>query len=351
MVGLLLVLMGLTGSLLVFDRELDRFFSPALLHVTPQSERVPLETALVAVREAFPGEKPYIFRMPWELDGVYDVWMNESIGQAHVYVNPYSGELLGSRVWRHSIIGFMYELHVYLFAGKIGAIVVGIGGLLLLLLSVTGLILWPGWRRLVSGLKIRWRSPWRLLNYDLHKVGGIVSVVFLVVIASTGAGLVFWDQSAQALYWLTQTSQHVHVEPTSTLLNNKAPLALDELLPRADAALPGGKTIDIYLPKTPQASVIVRKKLPQEVDPYGASFVYLDQYTGELLRIENALKAPLADRIMNSLYPLHIGVFGGISKRVFYVFVGLTLPILFITGFALWWSRTYGLWGTKRRGV
>jgi len=37
---------------------------------------------------------------------------------------------------------------------------------------------------------------------------------------------------------------------------------------------------------------------------------YLDQYTGEVLRLDNDLKAPLAARIMNYL-PLHIGSYGG----------------------------------------
>jgi uncharacterized iron-regulated membrane protein len=64
---------------------------------------------------------------------------------------------------------------------------------MLLVLSVTELILWPGWGRLVTGLKIRWRSPWRIVNYDLHKVGGILAIVFLVLIASTGVAMSYWD--------------------------------------------------------------------------------------------------------------------------------------------------------------
>jgi len=307
------------------------------------SGRVELETVLAAVREAYPNEKLSVINLPQKPDEVYEVQMQSpSVGQVRTaYVNPYNGELLGWRLRRHSLMGFLYELHAYLLGGETRRIVIGISGLLLLLFSITGLFLWPGWRRLVTGLKIRWRAPRPLLNYDIHKVGGVSSVVFLILTASTGALLGFWTQAEPVVYWLTHTPQLA--EPASTLLPGKLPLALDEILPKADAALPGAQTIWIELPSAPQAAVSVRKKFPQETDPYGDSLVYLDQYSGKVLRVDNALKAPLGAQIMNSLYPVHTAAFGGLKLRTLYVFLGLIPTLLLITGLAIRWSRTYDI--------
>ncbi|MEH2452131.1 PepSY-associated TM helix domain-containing protein [Nostoc sp.] len=80
-------------------------------------------------------------------------------------------------------------------------------------------------------------------------------------------------------------------------------------------------------------------KLPQEDKDYGQSTVYLDQYSGKVLRVDNSLKMSLGDRILNSFGPLHFGTFWGLPSRIFYVFVGLAPLILFITGFVMWRYR------------
>jgi len=46
--------------------------------------------------------------------------------------------------------------------------------------------------KVATGFKIRWKSPWQLVNYDLHKVGGSYLRCFLI--AFTGAAMIFWTQ-------------------------------------------------------------------------------------------------------------------------------------------------------------
>lgn len=107
-------------------------------------------------------------------------------------------------------------------------------------------------------------------------------------------------------------------------------MPLDELVRRADATLPGAKTVLVGLPATPQTALQVRKKFPQELDEFGWSVVHLNQYTGEVLRVENALKAPLAKQFVGVIYPLHVGVVGGLGVKYLYVLLGLTPIALFI---------------------
>jgi uncharacterized iron-regulated membrane protein len=83
-----------------------------------------------------------------------------------------------------------HPLHHDLFIGKVGQILVGVTGGLLLLIVFSGVLLWTGWRRLSSGFRIRWKSSLGLMSYDLHKVGGILSSVFLSITAFTGVLIV-----------------------------------------------------------------------------------------------------------------------------------------------------------------
>ena len=37
--------------------------------------------------------------------------------------------------------------------------------------------------------------------------------------------------------------------------------------------------------------------------------------------------------------PLHVGNFGGIGIRIAWLVLGLAPPLLFVTGFIMWWTR------------
>ncbi len=344
--GILLVIIGLTGSVLVFSEELDHLLNPQLLQVVPQDRRVPLETVLNTVRETHPDLKAHRIIVPQEPNEIYTVMMESpSEKYTDVYVNPYSGTILGSRPWKQTLGGFLIELHVNLFAGDFGEKVVGVSGLLLLLLSITGLILWPGWKRLAPGVNIRWKAPSRLVNYDIHKVVGISSLAFLAILAFTGAALTFYEMVDPVINGLTRIPPSPD-PPTSQIVVGKTPMAIDQVLRNADTALPGAETTKIFPAKTPEAAVNVWKKFPQDAHPYGSSYVDLDQYSGSVLRVENSLKAPLNTQIWDQIYLLHIGTFGGLATRVLYVVIGLTPVALFITGLVLWWHRQ---WDKARR--
>lgn len=345
LVGLILVLIGLTGSFLVFHKEIDHFLNPHLFHVIPQGERIPVQSALDTVRSAYPDLTLSYIDLPQKIDSVYKIAMSSKNDESlFFYLNPYTGDILGSQQWGRTLTTFIYDLHYKLLAGEIGMKVVGTCGILLLLLSITGIILWPGWKKLISGFKIRWNSPSRLINYDLHKVSGILSAIFLIIIAFTGTAIIFHTEFENTVYSITQTPHPP--ELTSKVVKNKPVMPIDAILKKADAALPGAKTTFISLPSQPEKIIQVRKKFPQEITPNGNSRIYLDQYTGQVLRVENALKTPLATKIVNLLFPLHIGNYGGIGTRIIHVLIGLSPAFLFLTGLVLWRQRQ---WAKARR--
>ncbi|NJM56464.1 MAG: hypothetical protein HC857_01965 [Synechococcales cyanobacterium RU_4_20] len=179
LMGLFIIVVSLTGSAIVFQAELDTFLNRSLFQVTPQNQVVSVDTVLDSARSAH-SELPLSFiQVPKTSDASYII--NQQLPheqRLQTFVDPYTGNVLGSRVWERSLIGFIYAVHHNLLAGLTGQIVVGVVGLGLLFIAISGTMLWTGWRKLAIGFKIRWNAPSALLNYDLHNVGGLLSTVF-----------------------------------------------------------------------------------------------------------------------------------------------------------------------------
>ena len=66
--------------------------------------------------------------------------------------------------------------------------------------------------------------------------------------------------------------------------------------------------------------------------------MYLDQFTGELVTAPTAGRT-LGDNVIGWVAPLHVGSFGGLGVRLVWCVLGLSPPVLFVTGFIMWWSR------------
>lgn len=343
--GLLLMVITLSGSALVFAPEIDAWLNPAAFKVTPQAEKVAIASILQTIQTTYPDYSLVDVLMPKTSSDTYRIMADAY--KFRIDADPYTGRILAARPWNHTFEGWLFELHSTLFAGTVGEWIVGGLGVLLLGLGLTGLILFPGWKRFKTGWQIRWNAPKPILNYDLHKVIGIISVCFIGMIAFTGVSLTFFSQFIDLTHWLTRTTQPPSVIEIST--STQLPLSIEDLLDQADTALPDAKTVMLGLPETPQTAFQVRKKFPQEWDEFGWSAVHLNQSTGKVLRIDNALDGAVAQQIVGAIYPLHVGAVGGLGIKSLYVLLGLTPFALFITGFTLWWSRTYGLLGTKGR--
>ena len=92
------------------------------------------------------------------------------------------------------------------------------------------------------------------------------------------------------------------------------------------------------------------------VAPYSAggaalTSVYLDQYTGKLLEQAATTERSAGDVIMQWVAPLHVGNFGGNGVRAAWLILGLSPPLMFVTGFIMWWTRVVRpRWLAARRG-
>ena len=125
--ALFLVVIGLTGSIIVFFLELDRWLNPDLLVVAPQGDSL----NVLALREKLAAEDPdahvyyvHFLKNPDEsfyayAEGAIDPATDEEkvITYDEVFSDPYTGERLGERHWgdisleRKDLMTFLYFLH------------------------------------------------------------------------------------------------------------------------------------------------------------------------------------------------------------------------------------------------
>ena len=354
-----LFISGLSGSALVFRSEIDRALDPALLRVVPGDARAPLQGIVDRVQREFPGDTVARIRMPHARDGSYEIWLGAAPSR-YVYADPYSGRILGSREPTEFLTGWLFLLHSQLLAGETGKRVAGTGALVLMLLAATGLVVWwprrapwRAWRQWRSALTVERRYGVMRATHDLHRTLGFYSSIFLLLAGITGASLIFTRSFERAAHWVT-FSNPVGADTQADVLPAAAPggasLPLDSLLRIAERAQPGGTISYLYFPGVAGGAFGVRKRLPGEKHPNGKSFVYLDPADGGILSMEDGSRAPRGARLYSILYPIHIGVIGGVWTRILAVLVGVALATLPVTGVVMWWRRTRRNAGRRSAG-
>lgn len=331
----LIIVLSVTGSALVFRETLDRWLRPDLMEVTPRPSQVSLDEAVRAAQAAYPDITPSTVALPTRPDAPIVIWLQS--GDGHVYVDPYRGDVLGRRGAHEGLMNTLHQLHVYLLSGTPGFLIVGASGLLLVLLSITGLVLW--WprrlRALKAALKIVWRGGWKRLNYDLHRAGGFYTLGFVLLVSLTGAGLVFYGSAQSILNTATGSPPWPPPPPTADTTRTAPPL--QTALDAAQQALPDAEASFVYVAASPAGLTTVRMRTPPEWHPNGRSFVYVGP-GGRLARVDDARTAPLGARLTHLLYPLHIGAFGRVGQWL-YVLLGLAPAVLSITGTLIWYRR------------
>ncbi|MBW4553581.1 MAG: PepSY domain-containing protein [Aphanocapsa sp. GSE-SYN-MK-11-07L] len=349
--GTLLCIAGLTGAVLVFWHEIDDWvLTQRFGQVIPGGERVamvfdrPEVIATVAdtVKSAYASKGLTLssISLPNQANHLYQVWLHAPADHHwQVFVNPFTGLIMGDREWESSWVGMIYELHYNLLAGDTGTLIMGIVALLTLLLSITGIVLWPGWRKLIAGFKIKWKNAHiKRTNFDIHKVAGITTAIFLVFIGFTGfAWNVPQAKVTEAIHAATFTPKPA--DSVSQPIAGQQPLPFAELIQRADAAVPAATTTYVSFPEKLEDPFRMGKRQAQEANKWGNTQVSLDQFTGKVIQVQDGLKPTRAEAILNQFGPLHFGTFWGISSRILYVFVGLAPTVLMVTGVVMWWHR------------
>jgi len=335
--GLYIAVVCLTGSALVFRLDMQRAIYPALFSPRSTGPLAHPGDIMDSVARAFPADRVSGVDAPTTGRPTYLVYASLGDRFRTLLLDPVSGDLLGE-LNDDSFVRTLQDIHFDLLAGRRGRIVNGIGALLLLTMCVTGLLIWwpgaSGWWR---GVRVDFSRPWRRVIWDLHNAAGFWTVTLIAMWAVTGVYFVFPSAFRSVV---NAVSPLTVVQVPQSRPGHGAPRDWRTLIDTARAHAPSGHHVArIVTPATGTAPFLVMFAAASPTPP-GARLtpVYLDQYTGQVLA-SPAPSPSLGDAIMAWVVPLHVGGFSSTGLRLLWALLGLAPPLLFVTGFVMWWTR------------
>ncbi|QSA99067.1 PepSY domain-containing protein [Methylococcus sp. EFPC2] len=355
--GAVLVVIGLTGSVLVFWQEIDAWLNPDLMTVhVPEDQAVyrPLDEIVAAAKSAMPpGAAPGFTYYPRSPEGVFAFFYQEpgvaqdTAGSLNVFVDPYTARVTGSRVFYdgrsyfgNCLMGFVFKLHYALLWKEHGVVLVGAIGVLLVVSVLSGLIVWwPLTGHWLKALTVKRRASAERLNFDLHKTFGFYSALVLLAVLVSGVYMNLPDQ----IVWLVERFSPVTLPEKirSTVIPDRPTLGLDQAVAVAQSHYPGGKLSVLNLPTEPEGTYQVCSQAVEALRPYvlDTRCVYIDQYSAEVLKVSDPANGSGGDVFIQWQWPLHSGQAFGMPGRILVFLSGLACAVLYVTGVIRWLQK------------
>ena len=407
-----LITAGITGALLAFHDELDNVFNHKLAHIDEQSmPQLPIATLHDRVISAYP---EYSFSsMPTSLEAdrsaVFSVDRVRDQSAKNqpkalfqeVYVNPYNGDILGTRnkdewSWRNTMWK-VFWLHRDLLLGDMGKLLLGLIALLWTINCFIGFYLTlprtvkkshethrKTVKKRASFFK-RWLPAWKIrrktntfkLNYDLHHAFGLWLWLMLFTIAWSSVGFNLksvYQPVMQAVIGFEgrqgkereqgrankadQSSAQVipaiapgSNETGSAALVNKAKVSKDNgivyLTEQANIAAQNNRvTVQQLLGirwVAEEGQWQMRFKTDKDIGTHGgASSITVNAATGKVEKVNFGDQNSFGNKIDQWISTLHMGHIGNgvghLAYQIFLAMLGLAVAVLSATGVYLWYK-------------
>ena len=186
--GLYVLLMSVTGSALVFRRELVKRLAREPSVVAGPGARLIEDELKQVARRAYPDYEVTRIWPRKNPDQPVEIWLERRGKKLQRLFNPYTGADLGDSIRSgFRFVLWLADLHDNLLLEKTGRLINAAGGIFTVLLGLTGAVIWwPGsdtWRR---SLSFRWKTNPKGFNWTLHSALGFWTFLFLFMWALTG---------------------------------------------------------------------------------------------------------------------------------------------------------------------
>lgn len=341
--GLVVAIVGITGSVLVFRDEIDQALNPSLFKVMAGQHRLSVEEIIPLVKQQYPGQTFNYMTPPGKSLTEPYIFFNFK-KEEQFFINPYTGKMTGKRLYESSFVHIVTDIHTTLLVPVAGRYIVGISALILLILTITGLRLWipKKWKQLKTLLTVNFKASFKRQNYDWHNVIGFYSAPVVSLIALTGFCMTFSIVIIPMLFSLSGLPPQGAAKllgAKSTWHKGATSISLQQLTAIKEKELPGSEIGGIAFPadSTGNFRLDIRDKgVPAEGK---REMLILDQYSGKVLLNSRKDFPPVAAAYLSWLGPIHYGNFGGMPTKILALLGGLVPLALFVTGFVIWYPR------------
>lgn len=341
-----------TGAIYVFQGELAAWRDQPLLFVEPQGKRLNYEelkgiaAAAMAPHKleavaVFPeANRSVVFEAH---EDVPSAGAGEEEHEQHrlVYLDPYTGKVLGTRVEEEDFFSIVLQLHRNLMLGSTGRFVTELVTSWGLLLMATGVYLWwPRGKKNVGVWVPQVKGKLYAVLRDWHAVTGFYLVPLGALVMFTGLffslvwGSGFIWSVKQAGHWAPAWFGEYDVTPPSA----DAPRAdLDAVMATLLSHSRPRDTIKVRLEGKP--NVANKVFMLQDANKNSYRMVAVDPYTAEAMAVVDGEDLPFLYRVRLWTVSIHMGQIFGMPTKILAFVTAVGLLLLSITGVWMWWVR------------
>jgi uncharacterized iron-regulated membrane protein len=370
-----LIVVGLTGSLLAFNVELERVFAPQLF-AAPRPGVARLDLATLAERaEAMVPRGRVVgitFTEPDQASVYFTARDDLATGKPYdldfteFFLDPWTGEELGRRRRGDlsqgliNLMPFIYELHWTLAIGSIGQWTLGVVALIWTLDCFNGFYLTLPlssagfWRRWKSAWLVKRHAGFYRLNFDLHRAGGLWLWAMLFIFGWSSVMMnirpFVFDPVMRVLF-----DYRSPMDSYMALIRSSPPerpaLGWREALTAGERLMAAAAVENRFTAGAPQSlsyspeinaylySVHGSRDLFERSPKGGGTSVLFDGDTSALVELSQPTGEHSGNTVESWLYALHMARVFGMPYRIFVCALGLVIAMLSVTGVYIWWKK------------
>jgi uncharacterized iron-regulated membrane protein len=387
-----ILVMSVTGVILALKPQIQNWIDRDIRYVTPQPARLGVQELLSATKAARPDS------LPQSLALARDPALAATVGfgrEGNLYVNPYTGAVLGSSSVRTSeFFQSMTDWHRYLaMSGEsraTGRSITGISNAAFLVLALSGLYIWWPKQFTRKALKpivwFRQTSTGRARDFNWHNTIGFWCLVPIVIMTASGV-VMSYSWANDLVYRLTGSPVPVRgggpgpaaaggegapgrggrgnaspsggrrggarVERAEGVRESQrgsqvavSPAELDHIWARAEAQVPTWSILSMRLPAREGAPLVFTITDGANWNAFARSNLTMNSASGDVLQWQPYENSSRGQKVRGWLRFAHTGELGGLPGQlvagvgclggVFLVYTGLSLAFRRLWNWTLW---------------
>lgn len=357
--------LSVSGAIFLFKPQIEAFIDRPYQTLSTSGVRASGDQHISAALAAVPGGRFVSYRLPRTDSEAVIITVNHQGAAQHVYVHPYSLDVLKVSPVDEQLIEIVRSFHGELLAGNFGSILVELAACWAIVLIVTGLYLW--WPRSARGLAgvlyPRLNRGGRIFWRDIHAVVGIWISALALFLLITGLpwALVWGSALKEVREMASQPSRQLHqnhqehqehqehqqiqqswslnrAEEQAQLAASTSEAKLPEAVLQAAQSLAFAPPVELAATRQHAEQWIWTVKSLHPNRPLRQD-AWLNAHTGELLRINNFSDKATLDKAIGIGIAAHEGQLFGWFNQLLGVLTTLGLVLMSVSGFILWRKR------------